>query len=213
MLDYKGVIFDLDGTLIDTMSIWREIDIEFLAKRGIEVPDDYMEKISHLGGYATAVYTIERFSLEDTPETLISEWVNMAIEKYPHASLKPGAEEYIEYLRENNIKIIIATATEPEIASAGISCRSFADYVSEIVTTSEVKHGKAYPDIYLECASRLGLMPSECIVFEDVLTAVKTAKSAGFKVIGMYDTFSENNREKIISESDGYIFSFKEMIV
>lgn len=212
MTDYKGVIFDLDGTLIDTMDIWKDIDKEFLSKRGIDVPDDYMEAISHLGGYDTAIYTIDRFNLSDTPEKLIQEWVEMAIDKYPLVNTKPGAEEYINYLCANGIKIAVATATEPEIADAGIKFRSFARDISCIVTTSQVKKGKTHPDIYFECLSRLGLPKEECIVFEDVLAAAKTAKDAGFRVVGMYDKHSESAKEQIKALCDKYIYDFREML-
>jgi len=212
MPDYKGVIFDLDGTLVDSMHIWKKIDIDFLAKRNIVVPDDYMEAISHLGAYDTALYTINRFNLSDTPEALIKEWIDMAIAMYSTVKLKDGVNEYMKFLKDNGIKIAIATATEPEIVDAAISKRGFADYIDCIVTIADVSKGKSHPDIYLKCASLLGINPGNCIVFEDILTAIKAAKSGGFKVVAMYDRVSTKNIEEIKKFSDGFIYDFKEMI-
>ena len=149
MTEYKGVIFDLDGTLIDSMHIWQKIDIDFLARRGIDVPDDYMNAISHMGAFDTALYTIKRFNLNDTPQELIEEWVSMALKEYGNSKLKNGAEEYIGFLKKRNIKIAVATATEPEIAKEALKNRSFKKDICSVVTVSEVKRGKGYPEIYL----------------------------------------------------------------
>jgi len=212
MLNYKGVIFDLDGTLMDSMHIWKKIDVDFLSKRGFDVPEDYMEKISHLGAMDTAVYTIDRFSLTDTPESLIKEWVDMAIELYSSVELKQGAEEYIDYLIKNDIPFSIATATEPEIAEAALSGRYFFDKISCITTISDVSKGKEDPEIYLKCASQMNLSPDECIVFEDILTAIKTAKKSNFQVVGVYEECSFNTTEEIKKISDRFIYDFREMI-
>lgn len=212
MLSYKGVIFDLDGTLIDSMKIWQDIDVKFLNKRNIEVPDDYMESIAHLGGYATALYTIDRFNLNDKPEDLISEWVSMASLEYPKAKFKPGAEEYIDFLIKNNIKISIATATERELAVSSLKGKSFENSIETLVTVADVKRGKGYPDIYLKCAEDLGLKPSECIVFEDILEGIRASKAGGFYTVGVFEECNKNNLSKIKTECDKFIYSFTEMI-
>ncbi len=209
---YKGVIFDLDGTLADSMGIWNKIDVDFLARRGIDVPDDYMHAIAHLGSYETAVYTIERFSLTDTPEELISEWVEMADEAYRKVDLKRGAKEYLSYLKDNGIKISIASATELSLIETALKSNGILEYVDNIVTLSEVKRPKEFPDIYLKCASLMDVMPSECIVCEDLLMAAKGAKSGGFYVIGIYDEYSAKDKDNMELICDKYIYDFKDLI-
>jgi len=213
MKDYKGVIFDLDGTLIDSMHIWEKIDKDFLGKRNIDVPTDYMESIAHLCAYDTAVYTIERFNLSDTPQMLIQEWLDMALDEYAHVDLKPGVEEYMNYLSDNKIKIGIATATEPQIAEAALKDRSFAGYIDSLVTVSQVKRGKGYPDIYLRCAEMLGLTPGECIVCDDILAGIKGAKDGGFYTVAMYDECSKGQITQIKNECDVFIQDFRELIM
>ena len=100
MFDFKGAIFDLDGTIIDSMNVWEKIDIEFLSKRNIDMPNDYMEKINIMSFEEAAKYTIERFNLKEKKENLIKEWNEMAIYEYSNnIRLKPNVKEYLEKLK------------------------------------------------------------------------------------------------------------------
>ena len=107
----KAYIFDLDGTLLDSMHIWEQIDIDFLIGRGLSVPPDYLESVSALSFPEAAAYTIERFNLPDSPENLLTEWNNMAIYAYGHTiPMKPYAKDYLDTLKKSKIKLGIATS-------------------------------------------------------------------------------------------------------
>ncbi len=210
---FKGAIFDLDGTILDSNWLWEQIDKDFLGIRGIEVPADYMETISPLGAEATAVYTIERFGLTDKPEDLIEEWFSMAKQAYAEKiCCKPFAKGYIKKLYQNGVKLAVATSSDRQLFMATLEREGLLEYFSEIVTVSEVSRGKGFPDIYLEAAKRIGVEPENCVVFEDVLKAVEGAKTGNFKVVAVQDYKFAHHKEQMEKIADCYIKGFEELI-
>ena len=116
MKPIKAAIFDMDGTILDSMGIWAKIDIDFLNARGLEVPDDYMEKVGPMSYQEMAEYTIQRFHLDEKPESLIQEWDDRAVAAYSgEVRLKDGAMEYLLSLKEKGVKLALATASGPPL--------------------------------------------------------------------------------------------------
>lgn len=206
----KGVIFDLDGTLIDSMGVWDKVDEEFLGMKGIEVPCGLGDEIKNMTFRETAMYFKERFSIEDDVEDIMQEWNDMAYYEYAHnVQLKPRAKEFLCFLKGKGIKIGLATTNCMELIEAVLKNNGVLDFFDAISTADEAGKGKEHPDIYLLTAKKLGLEPEECVVFEDILPAVRGAKAAGMKVIGVYDEHSRQEAEKIKKTADGYIMGYK----
>ncbi|MDE6293396.1 MAG: HAD family phosphatase, partial [Clostridiales bacterium] len=187
----KGAIFDLDGTLLDSMWIWADIDKRFLSKRGIEVPSDYMAMVGAMSYRQAAEYTIARFGLSEMPEDLMNEWSEMAVGAYAtELKLKPKIKNILTKLISRGIKMAVCTSATPEMCLPALKNNGVEDLFDAVVTTWEIGKGKEFPDVYLAAAERLKLSPESCAVFEDTLRAVKTAKAAGFYVVGVHDTVS-----------------------
>ena len=213
MKEFKGAIFDLDGTLIDSMGVWETIDIKFLEKRYISLPKDYIEKINSMSFEEVAKYTIKRFNLNESVESLIKEWNDMAVYEYSHnIKLKPKVKEYLIKLKENNIKIGLATSSPKELYEPVLKNNKIYDYFDTFTSVEDVKRDKNYPDIYLCTAKKLGLKPNECIGFEDILIGVNTLKKADFNAVGVYDKYSHKDIDKIKAVCDKFIYSFEELL-
>lgn len=211
--DIDAVIFDLDGTLVDSMWMWESIDIMYLARFGLEFPRDLQGKIEGMSFSETAIYFKERFNLPDSLEKIKSDWNEMAWDIYLHeVPLKEGVMEFLRYLKANNIPAGIATSNSRELVELVIDKHNVAEYFSSIRTSCEVDKGKPSPDIYLLVAKDLLVEPERCLVFEDVIQGVMAGKNANMKVCAVYDEFSENDDKQKIRLSDYYIHTMKEIL-
>lgn len=209
----KGAIFDLDGTLVDSMWVWSKIDIDYLKSKGHALPENLDSEICHLSFTQTANYFKERFSLSDSIDTILKDWNNMAYNHYSeNVKLKDGVKEFLDKLKENNIKIALATSNSVPLLEACLKNNGIYDYFDSITTTDEVSNGKNCPDVYLLAAKKLNVNPKNCIVFEDILPAIKGAKAADMTVIAVSDKHSLNDLDEIINHSDKYINSYFELI-
>ena len=206
----KAAIFDLDGTLLDSMGVWDRIDEEFLARRGIAVPADYMTTVASMQFAQIADYTIERFGLSDTPAQLMAEWDEMAHVAYAtQVQAKPGALEYLGWLASSGARLAIATTLTASLRVPALRHLGLDGFFETVVTPADAGGvGKERPDVYLLAASRLGVAPSDCTVFEDLLAAVRSARGAGMHAWAMLDDSSRADWPAIEALADGTLTDF-----
>ncbi len=213
MSEVKGAIFDLDGTLLDSMGIWAQIDRRFLEKRGIPLPDDYVEKVTPMNYHDAAVYTIQRFTLAETEEEIIRDWVDLSVQAYhDEILLKPHVANYLNQLKQQGIKLAVATAQTRELYEPALRRNQIYHLFDAFADLSEVNRGKGFPDIYLLAAKRISLSAPDCMVFEDICAGIRGAKAGGFQTCGIYDPYSEYEKEKIQMEADRYVTTFRELL-
>jgi len=211
---FDAAVFDMDGTIMDSLGIWEKIDHDFLyEKRGIEVPGNYMHDIAAMSFSEIANYTIERFNLPDTPEELMQEWTDMAAYEYAHnVPLKPYVKEYMEKIKCGGKKIILCTSSPEYFFKAALKSNGVYDFFDGFANTCEAGFGKDNPKVYLLAAQKAGVVPERCMVFEDVITGVKTAKSIGMKTCGVYDARNDSRQDELKGLCDYYIKGFNELL-
>ncbi len=207
--ELRGAIFDLDGTLLDSLDSWSEVDRRFFAKRGLTLPEDYFGRIKALDLKETACFTKETFSLPEPPEQIVEEWLGLIREEYAlRVGLKPYARELLVRLRARGVKLAIATSSSPELFLPALTRCGVADFFSAFVTTRDVGRGKTFPDVYLEAARRIGVLPGECAVFEDLLAGVASAKAGGFFAVAVSDVHSKQEEAELRAAADLFLPDF-----
>lgn len=212
LTNIKAAIFDLDGTLIDSMWVWGKIDENYFRCRNMDLPKNLKTQIEHLSFDETAAYFKSNFGILDTIEEIKNEWYDFAYVQYlNNVKLKPGVVEFLSLLKTMNIKIALATSNSKSLLEVVLKSNGIYHYFDSITLTDEVSRGKNFPDVYLLAAEKLGVKPAQCVVFEDILPAVKGAKLAGMKVVGVYDDSSKDQKEDIISNADMYILEYNDL--
>jgi len=208
----EAVIFDLDGTLVDSMWMWGDIDIEYLGRFHMEMPDTLQRTIEGMSFSETAIYFRDVLGIPRTLEEIKRDWEEMALYKYAHeVRLKPYALELLRLLQSEGIKMGIATSNGIAMVDACLDALSIRSFFDNITTACEVRRGKPYPDIYLHVAEQLGADPSACLVFEDVPAGILAGKAAGMRVIAVDDYYSGTSEEEKRELADDYIASFAEL--
>ena len=200
-------IFDMDGTIADSMGYWKQLEREFLIEKGIKDDvDETLKEIQHMTIPAAMEFFIDRFGFEGTVESLTEEFNGLMAEHYRNdVNIKPGAKEYLDKLKAAGAKMCIASATSTPLVKIALNRMGISDYFEFNLSCVDVGSSKDKPDVFLEAARRLGGSPEETAVFEDSLVASTSAKSAGFYVVGIYDKYSAHNWPGICDIADELI--------
>ena len=213
LYSFEGYIFDLDGTLLDSMEVWQKIYARPFQDVGMSMPKNLLEKINHLSLSDSAVFTVENTGIPLTPRELAEKWVKTARWTYAHdIELKEGAYELLEKLHSMGKRLGIATATPRGIFEPCLERHGIADFFMSATSVDEVPRGKGFPDIYREEASRLGLFFFFFLVFEDSHIGAQGAKDGGFQVVGVYDKQSAKFAKQMQKTCDKYVYSLKELL-
>lgn len=212
--NFKAAIFDLDGTLIDSMHLWRRLLPDFLDKHGLKAPADMLRRVAFMTLTQSSEYVAEEFpQLSMTGREIREEWMGIIYEDYSkRIELKPGAKELIETLKSQGVKLAVATACAKKLAEACLKNNGVRHLFDDVTYAEDIGCGKDTPGVYEECLRRLGCSADEAVLFEDILMAIKTAASIGLKTIAVEDETAASDSEEIKKTAFGYIADFTEIL-
>ena len=207
------LIFDLDGTLIDSNGVWVEVDKTFLERRGAPYTREYYEGVAHTILSNCAIFTKEYLHLEESCEEIIAEWMELAADKYgTQVPLQPHVKEYLVKCRDAGHRMAVFTACVPEHCRAAMARHGLEPYFERVIYAQELGVDKKSPAIFRKVAESLGVRPRECVLFDDSLSACKAAKAAGMTVVGVHDGWFSDTSVDMREVCDQYIKEFGELL-
>lgn len=210
-VEMEGAIFDMDGTLLDSMPVWTSIGEMYLQSQGIVPRPDLLEALRPMRLKQAAEYFVESYGVKRTVEEIIEDINGMLAKQYREVfPCKPFTLELLQALKARGVKMSVATATDPHLAEMALKRTGIFDYLTGVYSCSHVNVGKEQPDVFLYALKEMGTAKEKTYVFEDALHALQTAKDAGFPTVGVYDFSADAQREEIIRLSDFYLFSFQD---
>lgn len=210
-INFKGAIFDADGTLLDSMSIWPSLGEKFLRKINVEPEKNLSEILAPMSLKESTYYLRNKYSLDMRPPEIFDEIMSLIKDFYEdEVGLKKGVKKYLEFLSQKNIPMVIASSGDFELLNRALFRNDIGKYFKKIFTCVELGMTKRSSEIFTLCSDFLKLEPKETAVFEDSLFALKAAKEADFITFGVEDDSNINEREEIIKISDFYIKNFEE---
>ena len=209
----KGAIFDVDGTLLDSMTVWLHITDKFFQSHGLVLSDEKAEQYREMTLEESMPSIKEEFCSSMSLEEVDAEFQRLAAIEYENnIGLKPFAKEYIEKLHSDGVKIAIASSGYPHLCKAAFKRLGIDKYINIYAFSSEVGVNKSNPDIYLLAAERMGVEPGDCVVFEDIALGISGAKMAGCKTCAVYDDTNAQYTDELKQISDHYITGWKDLL-
>lgn len=208
----RALLFDMDGSLMDSMWVWKAIDVEYLSRFGTVRPEKLQEAIGGASMYETALFFKERFGIPDPPEKMMDDWNKMAWDKYTHEVYpKPGAIDLLEEAASRGVRCAICSSNSRELVEQVVKSRGMEEYFQCIVTGNEVRHGKPAPDIYLRASQELNIASAACVVFEDIVDGIQAGRSAGMRVVAIADDISSSQEQDKRRLADAYVEDFRDI--
>lgn len=189
----KGVIFDADGTLLDSMEFWDSAAVDLIKLTGVTPDDNLTEILTPMSMLEGAEYIKREYNLPFSVEDIIHE-ENKIVENFylNLVEIRGGTVELLEYLKSNNIPMTVATATDRYLIVEALKHLGIYDYFTDVISCTDIGKGKSSPEIYFECCNIMKTVPYETLVIEDSISALTTAKNAGFKTMAVFDITQKN---------------------
>ena len=204
-------IFDMDGTLIDSMIFWKNLALEYLSSKGVkDIPPDILERIKPMTMFESAALFRQEFGLTGDPEAEMNAMMDAHYQN--DIPLKPGVREYLETLHSRGVRMCVASATAEHLMESCLTRLGVRDCFEFLLSCETVGTGKRSPLVYHKSAGRLHATPAEIAVYEDALYAVQTAKEAGYYVVGVYDDSAAKNWLTIEKLADEIVLNWEEAV-
>ncbi|ERL13877.1 MULTISPECIES: HAD family phosphatase [Atopobium] len=211
---FETAIFDFDGTIALSGKIWHEIDSIFCKRRGLTWTPELANHIAALGLNKGAIYMVERFNLNEKPADIVAEWTEQATQMYTsRLTLRKGVESYLAQLHSAGIHTALATSNNPEVIESLEPRVAIHSLFDQIVYTQQVGKSKHYPDIYVHTAQACDTDPNNCIVFEDIVPALNSAKQAGCTTVGVFSDDPIQDVKEIQDASDCFLYDWQDLLI
>lgn len=209
----KGIIFDMDGTLIDSMQMWENIASDYLVQKGYYPEANLGEILKNMSLLQGTEYAIKKYSMKETVKEILDGMNELAIEKYEkELQVKEGVMELIESLAKKEVAMCVATASDAKLAKLCLERVGILSYLKGVYTCGEIGAGKDDPKLFEYALNQLGTSKDSTYVFEDSPRAVETAKNSGFPVVAVFDEASKSDQDALKANADIYIKSMKELL-
>ena len=206
-------LFDMDGTLIDSNDVWKDVDREFLARRGLPYTKAYYEGVAHTIFPLAAKFTKEFCNLPDSEEDIMAEWMDMAGDLYgTSVPVKPGVRAYLDKLRAAGERLIVVTSAVPVHCRTALTHLGLMPYFERIIFAHDLQLEKKDPQLWRLTAEMMGVAPEDCTLYDDSVEACRGAKAAGMHAVGVYDPYFAGTEPEMQAVCDRYIRSFEELI-
>ena len=208
----KGVIFDIDGVLLDSMIIWTDLGERYLKSIGKEPEEGLTEKLFSMSMEQGAEYLKDKYNIDESVPEILDDINNISKNfYYNEVEAKPGVKELLEDFSSRGIKMVAATSSPRGHVERALTRVGLLEFIDRIFTNGEVGVSKHEPDIYNLAAEHMGTAPSETLVFEDSLYALKTAKSAGYVTVGIYDARGEKDQAVLKENAELYLKGYDDL--